>query len=395
MSGILGTVFFFSRCLQTPQVVDPRGTDYAGSAKCAGCHQSISETYAHTAHSLSTRIVDENTIAGSFSKDSNQLKINDSTLIRMEKRDSGLYQVLYVNNKAIVAHRFDLQLGAVKGQTFLFWQKNGFFQLPVSYIRDLHQWTGSPGYSSDQLNFNRPVVTTCFACHSSFASGDPHGISVASAKQINWVFNIDCERCHGPAAAHVEFQESHPQEKQSRYMVSFQSLDRKQKIDLCAVCHSGTKNLLLKPTFRFKMGDTLSNYMNVLYTDFPSPDEHGSQKQFFAQSKCFRMSGMDCTTCHNAHVNERGIVKSFNEHCQTCHTPGQYFCKLVTDSNIVFLQNNCTGCHMPAQSAKVIRVQSKNNILSLPTMAVNHRIAIYPDETEKVLKIKSHDQKIP
>ena len=79
------------------------------------------------------------TVVGNFSKDSNELFINDSTRIMMEKRDSGLYQVLYINNKQIIALRFDLVMGAVKGQTYLSWHDKGLFQLPVSYITALHQ----------------------------------------------------------------------------------------------------------------------------------------------------------------------------------------------------------------------------------------------------------------
>jgi hypothetical protein len=45
---------------------------------------------------------------------------------------------------------------------------------------------------------------------------------------------------------------------------------------------------------------------------------------------------------------------------------------------------------MPAQSSKAIRVQATaNSTLAIPTTVVNHRIAIYPEETEKILK-KSH-----
>ena len=74
----------------------------------------------------------------------------------------------------------------------------------------------------------------------------------SDAQQINSIFNIDCERCHGPAAAHVRFHESHPEEKKSAFLVSYQSLmDRERKIDLCAVCHSGTKTYSVEIHFWF------------------------------------------------------------------------------------------------------------------------------------------------
>ena len=391
--GIAGSVFILTKCFQDRGLPDPRGTSYAGSDACVGCHKTLSSSFAHTAHYLSTRIADSNTISGSFSKGSNELLINDSTEIRMEKRDSGFYQVLYTGNKETESHRFDLVMGAVKGQTYLYWKENGFFQMPVSYISALHQWTGSPGYSFSNLNFDRPVLQECFGCHSSFAEGDPHGLSGFNQQQNSWVFNIDCERCHGPAAAHVQFHTSHPEEKHAMFLISFQSLNRSQKIDLCAICHSGTKHILLKSTFAFKMGDSLSSFMIPLSTG-DQLDVHGNQTQLLSQSKCFRMSNLDCSTCHDIHINQRGLTKSFNDRCQSCHAPDKRFCKMATGSNTFFLQSNCTGCHMPLQASSAIVVQASNQNVAIPSMIVNHRIAIYPEETAKIMKDNFQHEKI-
>ena len=384
--AIVSTIFFFARCFQEQQAFDPRGEAYAGSDKCVNCHKSISATYAHTAHFLSTRVANETSVMGSFSKDSNELFVNDSARIMMEKRDTGLYQVLYINNKQITARRFDLVMGAVKGQTYLSWYGTGLFQLPVSYISALNRWSSSPGYALASLNFTRSITKDCFECHSSFANRDEHGLLDFRENQNSWVFNIDCERCHGPAAAHVQFHDAHPDEKKAAFMLSFKSLSRQQKIDLCAVCHSGNNNILLKSRFAFKMGDTLTSYM------LPIPngnqfDVHGNQTQLLSQSKCFRMSNLECSTCHNTHTNERGFVQVYNEHCQNCHSPEKHFCRMANDSNMAFIKNNCTRCHMPEQASSVIRVQAAaNSIQAIPTMVINHRIAIYPEEAEKILK---------
>jgi Cytochrome c554 and c-prime len=383
---IVSIVFFFARCFQEQHAIDPRGEAYAGSEKCINCHQSISSSYAHTAHFLSTRVASETSVMGKFSKDSNELFVNDSIRIMMEKRDSGLYQVLYINNKQITARRFDLVMGAVKGQTYLSWHDIGLFQLPVSYISVLNRWTASPGFALADLKFNRSITKDCFECHSSFANRDEHGLLDFRENQNSWVFNIDCERCHGPAAAHIQFHEANPNEKQARFMVSFKSLNRQQKIDLCAVCHSGNNNILLKSRFAFKMGDSLTSYMLPI-NNGNQLDVHGNQTQLLSQSKCFRMSNLECSTCHNTHINERGFVKVYNEHCQNCHSPGKHFCGMATDSNTAFIKNNCTRCHMPAQASGVIRVQAASNTTkAIPTMVVNHRIAVYPEETANILK---------
>jgi hypothetical protein len=385
VSGIIASALFLTTCFRGKVQQDPRGLAYAGSATCMHCHKSIASSYTHTGHFLSTRLADDHSVTGSFSKDSNELYINDTTRLVMEKRKAGLYQVLYENNKEISAQPFDLAMGAVKGQTYLYWKDKGYFQLPVSYSFGLHQWTSSPGYSFSRLNFNRPVAKECFNCHSSYVSENSSGPSSFDAQKSSSVFNIDCERCHGPAAAHVLFHETHPEEKKSAYMVSFQSLNREQKIDLCAVCHSGTKHILLKSTFGFKMGDSLSSFMIALYTG-DELDVHGNQTQLLSQSKCFRIGKLDCSTCHNTHINERLFENNFNERCQHCHSPGQHFCGQATVSNTAFLQNNCTNCHMPAQASKAIVVQTAGNTQVIPTMVVNHRIAIYPEATAIIMK---------
>jgi hypothetical protein len=277
-------------------------------------------------------------------------------------------------------------MGVVKGQTFLSWYGKGMFQLPVSYMAALQRWNASPGYGLADLNFNRSITKDCFECHSSFANRDEKGLTDFRLDPKSWVFNIDCERCHGPAAAHVKFQEDHPDAKQPMYIVSFKTLSRQQKIDLCAVCHSGNNQIILRSRFAFKMGDTMSHFMVAVPNGKPA-DVHGNQTQLLSESKCFQMSVLECSSCHDIHRSERGLVEVFNERCQRCHQGENHACRMENDSNRVFIKNNCTRCHMPAQSSHLIRVQADvNSTKAIPTTVVTHRIAIYPAETKNVLK---------
>ncbi len=388
LTAIVLSVLLFTRCFQDEQTNDPRGTAYAGSDKCLNCHKSIGESYSHTAHFLSTTIAGASSIAGSFSKDSNTLRIDDSTRIVMEKRDSGFYQVLYVKNREMISRRFDLVMGSVKGQTYLTWNGSGLFQLPISYITALGRWSGSPGYALSDLKFTRTITKDCFECHSAFANRDDQGLVDFRINKNAWVFNIDCERCHGPAAAHVKFHEDNPNEKKATYMISFRTMSRQQKMDVCAVCHSGNNNILLKSRFAFKMGDTLRNYM-LPAGGLTQLDVHGNQTQLLSMSKCFKMSSLVCATCHNTHINERGNANKFNETCRSCHSEGNHNCVMATNLNVAMIKNNCTACHMPAQPSIAIRVQKYiNNVQSVPTMVVNHRIAIYPEISDKIAKAK-------
>lgn len=386
---------FFSQCLDKKEDKDPRGTAYAGAAACIKCHQNIYDTYVHTAHNLTASPASLQTIAGSFSKDSNSFVVNDSVKIVMEKSGNDLQQVMYVNNKEREAHRFDIVLGSVKGQTYLYWKDGNLFQLPVSYFYALHSWTSSPGYPAGRVVFNRPIARRCLECHSSYisessdqTSGQPN---IYSLDKSTLIYNIDCERCHGPAAEHAVFHTANPAQKEAKYIITYKSLSRSQKIDMCAVCHSGNKFPMLQSVFGFKPGDTLSNFMLTQFPGAALPDEtapevHGNQIKLLAKSKCFVMSNMDCATCHNTHVKDRGNNTVYALKCMTCHSVATHnFCKMATPSTISFFENNCTACHMPAQPSKAIMVQTSETKNNMPCTVVNHQIAIYPEASKKVM----------
>lgn len=379
------------QCMKSEKHTDPRGESYAGSATCVKCHQSVSSSYLHTAHYMSASVATATSIAGSFAKDSCSFIVNDTTKVVMEKRNGLFYQVLYINNKEAEAHSLDIVFGNLKGQTYLTWKHDLLYQLPVSYFAALHTWTGSPGYSMDQINFTRPIVARCFECHTSYIKQLPvesPGNPMPNAfDKSTLIYNIDCERCHGPAAAHVKFQETNPEQKEAKYIASFKSLSRAQKIDMCAVCHSGNKNFMLRSTFEFKPGDTLSRFMDQGITNSESVDVHGNQAQLLAKSKCFITSNMDCSSCHNTHINDRGNYKLYAQKCMACHSEANHnFCKTADVSNMAFIKNNCTKCHMPAQPSKAIVVESSETGMSVASSVVNHHIAVYPVESGQVFK---------
>lgn len=388
---IAGIIIFFSRCLSSENRHDPRGEAYAGSASCITCHQNIYQSYLHTAHYQSASPASSASITGSFSTGSNTFIVNDSVKIVMEKRNNVFYQVMYIHNKESEAHRFDIVFGSVKGQSYLYWKNDLLFQMPISYFSALQSWTSSPGYTSGTINFTRPVNLGCFECHSSYIAAASSHVPVkqnANAfDKSTLIYNIDCERCHGPAATHVNFHTAYPEQTKARYIVSFNSLSRTQKIAMCAVCHSGTKNTVLRSTFTFKPGDSLESFMQRVYSIYDRPDVHGNQAQLLAQSKCFINSNMDCATCHNTHVKDRGNNAAYAQHCTTCHTPSDHnFCKMADSSNISFIKNNCTRCHMPTQPSSAIVVQTSTSKTNIACYIINHRIAVYPYESKKIME---------
>lgn len=387
---LLPLTFILSQCFNHNDVNnDPRGEAYAGSKTCKSCHKDLYSSYLHTAHFMASRPANDSTIQGSFAKGLNEFVFNPHLKVVMDKRKTGFFQTSYTDDKKEQSQRFDISFGGVKGQSYAYWFTNEMFQLPISYEMSGHAWINSPGYTNDKAAFDRVVSTRCLDCHvSSIKSAPPQVPGYYDAEgydKKSLVFSVDCERCHGPAAEHVKFHIDNPGEKKAKFIVTFSSLNREQKINMCAVCHSGLDSRIIKPVFGFKPGDTLANYMvsnsNGSPIDYKLIDVHGNQRALLESSKCFINSNLDCSTCHNTHVNDRDKPALYAARCQTCHNnTGKHIqCKLTNKLSGAMLTANCIACHMPAFASKTIVTGNSGALVH------THHIGIYTDQTQKVL----------
>jgi hypothetical protein len=381
-------ITIFSQCINLKKDEDPRGNTYIGSVSCIKCHKNISNSYLHTAHFVASQPASAQTIQGSFAPDSNEFEFSPHMKVLMTKTDSGFYQTSYVNGKAEQSRRFDISFGGIKGQTYAYWLTNEIFQLPISYVTNVHKWINSPGYASNTVVFERVIGAQCLGCHASYVKQAPPDLpgfytSAEGFEAKSLIYSIDCERCHGPAAAHVKFHTDNPDVKNAGFISKFKSLTREQKINMCAVCHSGANNHMLKPSFSFKPGDTLAKYMRLApanaAVNYKVIDVHGNQTGLLKSSKCFISSNMDCSTCHNTHVNERENVVLYAARCLTCHSKQTTQCKLSNQLSPAILIDKCIACHMPVFSSKLIIAGQSGALVH------THHIAIYPEETKKIL----------
>ena len=272
-----------------------------------------------------------------------------------------MFQTLYQDGKAVESHRFDIILGGVKGESYLSWDDNTLYQLPISYFTQLNEWLVSPGYVPGTANFKRAIKARCLECHASYIQDVQGATQLNEAEQFDKssaVFSVDCERCHGPGAQHAEFQTENPQVKIAKFMVNYRSLSRAQRMDMCGVCHSGNKSEMIISTFSFKPGDTLAKFKLpdlIGKVDTSHLDVHGNQLQLLESSKCFINSNMDCATCHDTHQNQRGQTALFAQKCLSCHNTVKHtYCKLANATNAAIIKSNCIQCHMPALASKVI-----------------------------------------
>ncbi len=360
------------------------GKAFAGSESCKNCHRGIFESHRHTSHYLTSAPATPKNVLGSFEDGKNIFYLNSFLKIGMFKTVDAMIQVGFEEDQEVVRKPIDIVIGSGrKGQTYLYWQDNRLFQLPVSYYTPLGNWCSSPGYPDNQILFNREISIRCLECHGTyFKSVKIEGRDEYDKNQM--IFGVDCERCHGPGADHVKFQSENPNVKQARFIINPASLNRQQKLDNCALCHSGLRENK-SPSFSFIVGDKLENYSKPDYDVDSSAnlDVHGNQYGLLTSSKCFRMSSvMDCSSCHNTHVNEND-VSVFSMKCMVCHQPsGPAYCKLK-DSAGFSLVNNCIDCHMPALPSQKILMHVNSHSSTTHDLVRTHLIGIYWKETKK------------
>lgn len=395
MAFICLSILVFNNCIhEQKKSNDPRGEDYIGSAKCVACHKDIYDSYVKTAHNLSSLPASKDAIKGSFAKDSNTLYYRPALKVAMEQRDSGFYQVAYIDDAEKQAARFDIVVGSGrKGQSYLYWYGDNIFQLPVSYYVPGKSWVNSPNYPPENVLFNRNIPVGCFECHSSYikkTATKPIGNDLIDFFDKNQlVYGIDCERCHGPAAKHVYFHENNRGEKKPKFIATFAGLARQEKLDMCAMCHSGARETISSP-FYFKPGKKLSDYLHP-DTSAVTPadiDVHGKQYQLLTVSECFiKSKTLTCSSCHNTHVEERGNLIKFSKVCINCHNNASHDLK-ITAALGTDIRNNCIDCHMPARPSALITMKSQRQTKPIPALVRTHYISIYPDETKKFISMQ-------
>lgn len=369
-----------------PRATHPNGQNFIGSESCMKCHSDIYVSHIETAHYKSSSLADTISVKGSFGVGKNTYQFNDSILFIMNSAQADMFQeaVNTGNHKEIFKSKIDLVVGSgTKGQTYLSWEKDKLYQLPISYFTPSDSWTVSPGINFNPSEALRPVNAKCLECHTTFAKNTAlYGMGNAYEK-TEIIYGIDCERCHGPSAEHVEFHNNNPEIQQPQFVINNDSLSRQQRLDACALCHSGVRSDI-KPAFEFMTGDKLIDFsLPPKSTPIEDIDVHGNQYGLLKASKCFTETRtMECATCHDPHKNQRDDTAYFNNKCMQCHSEKNTSCG---DEGQVMMSNksDCISCHMPVMPSKSMAIQVKNND-SIET-AVNVRTHLIKIYSEKAL----------
>jgi hypothetical protein len=369
-----------SRITAQSQLSQAGGNTHSyGMSSCRKCHERIVDSFMETAHFRTSALADAHAIKGSFSEGQNVLHTrSQDTYFKMERRlkedENAFYQTAYQSTLSGVKSRteqIDLVIGSGrKGQSYLYWKNGLLFQLPVSFLAERGGWANSPGYVDGEVNFGRLIPPRCLECHATAFRIE--GALPAIRYSSDYELGISCQNCHGDGSRHVEYHAGHPGEATGKYILNPAAFSREQKLDNCALCHSGMRELK-RPSFTYKPGEKLEDFLMAATSQInPTPEVHGNQVGLLELSKCFRSSpAMSCSTCHNVHQQERDLTQ-LARRCLQCHQVKQ--CKQAGKTG-VHLMERCIDCHMPNQESKLVRIETATTKYPVPYR--NHNIGVY------------------
>jgi hypothetical protein len=324
---------------------------------------------------------------GSFAAGENRLETrNPDVWFDLVEQADGLYQRGVIRKDGqLYTHerRFDIVTGSGNhGQTYLYWEGDRLFQLPVSYFTESDGWINSPGvYRDGTLDFARGIGDRCLECHITYIAQDTQAFNRYDRTSL--IGGVTCVRCHGPGWAHTQFHRTHEDASEARFILNPAILPRDEVNEICAQCHSGA-GITHRPAFTHWAGERLADYVELNFddTDPHNADPHAAnQLARLVQSRCFKESEtLSCATCHNPHEQERGDLVRFVQRCMSCHDVDN--CEMHEKLGAA-IDTRCIQCHMPSQRDAIGGMQTKDG-MELPSLR-DHLIRGWPDATQQVL----------
>lgn len=326
------------------------------SKTCFPCHREIWESYQKTGMGRSfARPSSENTpipAAAYYHAPSESYFTvflrNGEFVQRRHQLDSA------GRERNVMEKRIDYVMGSGNhARTYLHRTPSGTLrELPVGwYAENGGYWAMNPGYDRpDHDGFRRPINYDCMFCHNAYpqvpARNEKRGEDAVYLGALPE--GIDCERCHGAGARHIQLAGSGG--NSALAILNPARLSAERQYELCLSCHLETTSFPLpnalrryeRGPFSFRPGEALTDFL----LNFDHAPSAGREDKFeiagsayrLAQSACFNKSGgkMRCTTCHNPHDVRRGpaAISRYEAICLNCHAAAHE-------------RKGCIECHMP------------------------------------------------
>ncbi len=356
---------------------NPTQAVFTGGHACIECHQKEFRLWKGSDHDKAMSVANDSTVLGDF----NNAEFTYKGITTKFYKKGRKFFVFTEGaggkmNEFQVTHTF----GVHPLQQYLIPFENGKFQcLPIAWNTSEKKWFQMAGmvYKPEDLKPGNWLYWTnqaqnwnsmCAECHSTNLQKN-YDIKTGSYNTTWSDINVNCEACHGPGSAHVEWarlpEMARPQDNNTGLVIKTSRIPSRQYVESCAPCHARRSSL---GPYDFEHPEFLSNAIPQLplesyyYVDGQFRDEdyeYGS----FTQSKMY-MKDVRCGDCHDPHSLKREFEG--NALCTQCHKAEEYdtfnhhFHKAKGETGTSFVNkeglklgpgdgNLCRDCHMPGR----------------------------------------------
>lgn len=309
---------------------------FVGGETCIECHKIEYDLWKLSDHDLAMTVASDETVLGNFDE---ALFISHKGDTSGFNRRNGKFYVSTLGPGGLfgefeITHTF----GWWPLQQYLIPFENGKMQtLNLTWDSRDNKWydMSVAVYADENIDPDNWLHWTnqaqnwngmCADCHSTHLQKNYDHSN--GSYQTTWSdINVNCEACHGPGSAHLDWAKlpemARPTDNNTALLVNTRNQDTRQYVDLCARCHLRRSTL---SDFDHFGGNLLDHYIPQLtgepyyYSDGQILEEdyvYGS----FLQSKMFT-NDVKCNDCHDAHSLK--LVKTGNDLCLQCHRPEVY-----------------------------------------------------------------------
>jgi predicted CXXCH cytochrome family protein len=356
---------------QGPQAV------FTGGKSCIECHQKEYRLWKGSDHDSAMAVASDTSVRGDFNNA--EFTFNGKTS-KFYKRAGKFF--VYTEGPGGEMKEFQIThtFGIRPLQQYLIPFENGKYQcLPIAWNTLEKKWfqMAAMVYKPEDLDPSNWLYWTnqaqnwnsmCAECHSTNLQKN-YDLSTKSYNTTWSDINVNCEACHGPGSAHIEWARlpelARPQDNNTGLIVKTSKITSRQYVESCSPCHARKSTL---GTYDHVHGEFLSNAIPQLpvrpyyFIDGQFLDEdyeYGS----FTQSKMY-MKDVRCGDCHDPHSLKRKFEG--NALCTQCHRADEYdtfdhhMHKSKGEKGTSFVNkqgqklgpgdgNLCRDCHMPGR----------------------------------------------
>ena len=350
---------------------------FTGGKSCIECHQKEYRLWKGSDHDNAMSVATDSTVLGSFNNA--EFTFNGKTS-KFYKRNGKFY--VFTEGPGGVMKEFPVShtFGVRPLQQYLIPFENGKYQcLPIAWNTPEKKWfhMAAMVYKPEDMRPDNWLYWTnqaqnwnsmCAECHSTNLQKN-FDISTKSYNTTWSDINVNCEACHGPGSAHIDWARlpelARPQDNNTGLLVKTSRITSRQYVESCAPCHA-------RRSSTGPYDHSHSEFLSYAIPQLPTRPEYFIDGQFhdedyeygsFTQSKMY-MKDVRCGDCHDPHSLKRKF--DGNALCTQCHRADEYdtydhhMHKSKGEAGTSFINkqgqklgpgdgNLCRDCHMPGR----------------------------------------------